>query len=485
MSQIQKMWHIYHQASYVAAWLGTSADNSDELLENIAELGRRQSAAALQWGRQEKESVSESDLAVDSYPSPLQLRALVQRPYWQRLWIQQEIRASNEIWVHCGYKRIRADWLRFVLQLFMSMKSQLFYDMVTYEAIPEVGTLGAALLHVGDDQFGAAFLTLNTLPNRAPLISLLKHAFSLGNVLKCTDPRDRVYGLLGFASDASAHHISLDYSKTCLQVYLDTAVALIKKDISIMTLHNTCSEDRLVGLPSWAPDWSRPFATPLISIIREDISYKASGSTRANFDFLGLQDSSLALSATGCVFDLIVQPEAEEMLDESKGAHPLDHTLQRMGHFTSTANQSIFCQSQDSTDIDRDVLRAACEGVKDTEDGGLQLATDEDFESICMELDTLSHGTSESSTVRRAMGTMKSCLKGRRLFITMGGRFGLGPKDLAQRDVLAILFGLDIPLILRETEENVYRVIGNDFVGGVMHGELFKRRQKIQRLHIV
>lgn len=86
------MWHIYHQASYVAAWLGMSADNSDVLLENIAKLGRQQPAAALRWAGQEgKESVSESDFAVDFYPSPLELRALVQRPYWQRLWIQQEI----------------------------------------------------------------------------------------------------------------------------------------------------------------------------------------------------------------------------------------------------------------------------------------------------------------------------------------------------------------------------------------------------------
>lgn len=92
MSQIQKMWHIYHQASYVAAWLGMSVDNSDVLLENIAKLGRQQPAAALRWAGQEgKESVSESDFAVDFYPSPLELRALVQRPYWQRLWIQQEI----------------------------------------------------------------------------------------------------------------------------------------------------------------------------------------------------------------------------------------------------------------------------------------------------------------------------------------------------------------------------------------------------------
>lgn len=252
-----------------------------------------------------------------------------------------------------------------------------------------------------------------------------------------------------------------------------------------MTLHNTCSEDRLAGLPSWAPDWSQPFATPLISIIREDVNYKASGSTTANFDFLRLQDSSVALSATGCVFDLIVQPEAEKMLDEFTGAHPLDHTLQRMDQFTSMANKSIFCQNQDSNGIFRDVLRAACEGVKSIEDHGMQLATDEDFESICRELGTLSHGTSESITVRHAIGMMKSCLEDRRLFITMHGRFGLGPKDLAQGDFLAILLGLDIPLILRETGENVYRVVGNAFVGGVMNGELFQRRQKIERLHIV
>jgi hypothetical protein len=72
-------------------------------------------------------------------------------------------------------------------------------------------------------------------------------------------------------------------------------MALIKKDLLIMTLHNRCSEDRLAGLPSWAPDWSQPFERPLISLIREDISHRVAASTRANFDFFHLQDGSIAL----------------------------------------------------------------------------------------------------------------------------------------------------------------------------------------------
>jgi hypothetical protein len=121
------------------------------------------------------------------------------------------------------------------------------------------------------------------------------------------------------------------------------------------------------------------------------------------------------------------------------------------------------------------------------EDKGGQLATDKDFERVWKEIGTLLTGSSESESVavRNAMGTMKYCLKDRRLFITMHDRIGLGPTNLVQSDVLAILLGLDMPLILRQTDDNSYRIIGNAYIGGVMDGELFKRCQKIQRLHIL
>ncbi|KAF2665262.1 hypothetical protein BT63DRAFT_483126 [Microthyrium microscopicum] len=456
-SQVQQMWNIYHQATYVAAWLGMCADNSDVLFDLIAQLGRQLPETALRWSRLERIKVSESDFAgLDFYPSPSDLKALVRRTYWQRVWIQQEIRASSEIWIHCGRKRVRAEWLRFVVQLFMAMKSSLFLDMVTDENNIESETLGASLLDIDIGSFEAAFLTLNALRNRAPLITLMKQAFGISNVLKCSDPRDRVFAFLGFASDALDLGICPHYSKTCLQVYTETAMALIKKDMSIMTMHNKSSDDRLAGLPSWAPDWTQPFQWPLVTLTREDIRYRAAGSTNSNLDFLYLQDGCIALSATGCVFDLVVQHEPEELLDESRGTHALIHTLQRIGDVTSLAQTSVFYR---------------------------------DFESVCEELPTLFPDSSETETrsvaLRHAVATIKQCLQHRRLFISMRGRVGLGPPGLAQGDVLAILLGLDVPLILRKLDGNKYRIIGNAYCGGIMDGEIFKHRNKIQRLHIL
>ncbi|KAG6355898.1 hypothetical protein INS49_015282 [Diaporthe citri] len=74
-----------------------------------------------------------------------------------------------------------------------------------------------------------------------------------------TDPRDCVYGILGLVTDQ--HGIVVDYTKSATQVFVDTAVSLIKASQNLDVLCQTAWMARSRSespheLPSWVPDFS-------------------------------------------------------------------------------------------------------------------------------------------------------------------------------------------------------------------------------------
>lgn len=64
----------------------------------------------------------------------------------------------------------------------------------------------------------------------------------------------------------------------------------------------------------------------------------------------------------------------------------------------------------------------------------------------------------------------------RRFFTSAGGYYGLGPSCMEWGDVCAILFGADVPFILRPTEiKGIYRLVGEAYMHGAMYGEVVEK----------
>jgi hypothetical protein len=57
-------------------------------------------------------------------------------------------------------------------------------------------------------------------------------------------------------------------------------------------------------------------------------------------------------------------------------------------------------------------------------------------------------------------------------FSTIKGYLGLGAKFIRPGDIVVGLFGSDVPVVLRETGDGQYTLIGEAFVSGIMHGEI-------------
>ena len=59
----------------------------------------------------------------------------------------------------------------------------------------------------------------------------------------------------------------------------------------------------------------------------------------------------------------------------------------------------------------------------------------------------------------------------RSTFATRYGFVGLGPPNIQNGDSVVILFGADVPFILRQ-EGDHYKLVGDCYVHGIMQGEL-------------
>lgn len=61
---------------------------------------------------------------------------------------------------------------------------------------------------------------------------------------------------------------------------------------------------------------------------------------------------------------------------------------------------------------------------------------------------------------------------GRRTCTTQNRYFGTVPDEAEEGDLIVILFGIDIPFVLRPVGDNTFKLIGHCYVHGIMDGEL-------------
>lgn len=70
---------------------------------------------------------------------------------------------------------------------------------------------------------------------------------------KCTNPRDKIYSLLGIVDCGAS--ISPDYSKSVEEVFTDTARIMIREYQHLGILSHAGYRERQPGIPTWAPTW--------------------------------------------------------------------------------------------------------------------------------------------------------------------------------------------------------------------------------------
>jgi hypothetical protein len=285
--QVQQMNAIYSKAAQVLVWLGPAADDSDHVMDLLEWLGREAyNFGVMQLNMSDymslydpkaderllsiKTSIHElvqkvgSSFPVNSY------RSLVEREWWLRVWVVQEISLAPDVIFACGKKRlpyqhfIAADafFTLYVLGMVNSLSLGDILDNPRIKPLLEAPISSAASSMLSTRRKYQGEIDGNRHDYSLYRLLIKSHVIaSTGYRLKATDPRDKIFGLLGLANDAKSLNISINYDNPCCKVYADAARRLIQTgNIDILAL---CQYPKiLIDLPSWAPDWSALIRPP-------------------------------------------------------------------------------------------------------------------------------------------------------------------------------------------------------------------------------
>ena len=111
-----------------------------------------------------------------------------------------------------------------------------------------------------------ALRELHHLIQEDQLAMLIKY-IKLTRYREATDPRDKIFGLLGLISDCpNPVDIIPDYKQTEAQVYTNVALRIINHDRCLNSILAVC-ENKVSGtaLPTWVPQWTRPIGISDVS----------------------------------------------------------------------------------------------------------------------------------------------------------------------------------------------------------------------------
>lgn len=182
--QVNFMGDIYRRADCVLAWLGPSTEASDRIMRTVASGTRECSQGGGptfdKRGRDYEEAVKD----------------LAERPYWHRLWTAQEFILAQDVNLVCGHHRMPFDRL---LELLFDGDNPIYtrLDLSTVQRIVS-----------------------RTWWRETETVTLDMLLWRFRSA-HCSDPRDRVYGLLALLRNHArdSPHIEPDYSISERQLY--------------------------------------------------------------------------------------------------------------------------------------------------------------------------------------------------------------------------------------------------------------------------
>jgi hypothetical protein len=279
-SQVKLMSTLYERAQIVYGWLGPEENDSSyaidmigKLIANMPQQYRNEGLTdwIIDWdkaGYQWLEQVSElwtlsldPGVGLDRPNRALAaLTTFFRREYWKRVWILQEVILSTNIQFLCGHREVA--WLEVSLvSSILDSVTDLPIDRWTFceRENPERRRFMAAYLSTYTDS--KAFIWAQRRrrlmsPDPIELYEIARLIFSY----HCTDPRDKLYGLLAISSSS----LVADYSEsnTKSKVYREFAVEMLKVYRGLEDIFTHPNEALLEPstrnsdiLPSWVPDW--------------------------------------------------------------------------------------------------------------------------------------------------------------------------------------------------------------------------------------
>ncbi|KAJ4860016.1 heterokaryon incompatibility protein (HET) domain-containing protein [Trichoderma breve] len=212
--QIPMMNLIYAAARALIIWLGEPSSDSDRAMDWINHLGHASPYDKM------------PNIPNHAWQA---MQSLLERPWWKRIWIVQELTAGamglklDKASIICGH--IRVSWMSVVI--------------------------AAARIKAYQDDRRQAFPTITEILELDSLRDSAGYYFTK----EPTSKRDKIYAIWNMFSRVPSKRLPTRYDQSVEDVYVDFAAELLSGETGLEVLRHCVNGS--ADIPSWAPDWAR------------------------------------------------------------------------------------------------------------------------------------------------------------------------------------------------------------------------------------
>lgn len=319
-----------------------------------------------------------------------------------------------------------------------------------------------------------------------------------------TDPRDKIYSLLGVleashsskrfpvSGSQSIEKLIIDYEAPVEDVYASLVDYVVSstRSLNIICASQQPSLFKRSWVPNWAEAWQRySFLTSSIyksyHHIKVDVDqerYCASASISSSVTF---SPGRASLIAHGLKWDKIL------CLRDPAPFPPKDHlaldrwsyeTFNQLGTDVTNRFKSIYGETNVRSNFSMAIMAGLFDRSRNRgfDYRGFHIGASSQWHEYCASLnfEEAVHEDIPDSDVAEL--DIRNHLVGYRRKICVGDRgyCGLVPDSAQVGDIVCVLFGCDVPVVLRELETNKFNFVGESYIHGIMHGEAVECLEK-------
>jgi hypothetical protein len=454
--QVILMRDIYANARSVIVWIGKpdnlSALAFDTLKRFSVDDGSSDGSATY---RSIEGSVEERRAAI---------KLLLDRPYFTRMWVVQEVVVAKKATVHCGTLSIDFERMNISVK---RMTGSGFYPF---------SAATTNLTYVGN--WRESYMKMS---EREKEENLDLRLFLDSRDRMATDPRDKIYSLRGIARKAIAQGIRVNYDDSVEKVYTDFSkhVLSIRPDFQILSAvilqHRKFSN---LALPSYVPDWTLPKVGG--GILQRYYRFKpyhlfrAAGSSEPQ---VKLEQGSDAISIQGLRLDTVshvIHIKSVISAAEDGSVSITESILRDLAGKTIGSEHYPFNDEPSWISYFRTLT---------ADRSALSPRIDDEYRSQYL---TIFHGWTLNDAqgedhvlapaawaeVSKSIGTI---IEDKDMFMTAQGYIGLGHEGFRTGDIVCVFSGGEVPFLLRETAnepKRMFQLLSECYVHGIMDGEL-------------
>ncbi|USP81527.1 hypothetical protein yc1106_08801 [Curvularia clavata] len=523
--QVALMGEIYKSAAKVVIWLGQSNRRVEDAMRKIKELAHIAQTAnvgdrrAINYAnrtsaqnaiREQIELISSSKLPLTAerclpididtgitHASDDPFGPLFECSWFHRVWTIQEctLPAYERVTLRCGTREI--SWAAVFLVADFLKEARYRWGRHEEAMALQTRIVTYLICHRIEGAREALNQNAGVLQNDPLMFSILENI----RMKQATDPKDKIIGMYGLLQELKIDFPSPDYSLSVEEIFREATITSIKHDKKLHLLYQAPSDRRRESLASWVPDWEEVGFHP--SDMRHAVLGGQFAASEPGTFVCSFSQDHKELILRGKIVDTVVEkyealPDTRSFSFEGENKHAERLILNHIASITMKSWVEVSRRADYPTgEPSKDALQRTLvyDQPKINADAVRDNAFNDWYDNMCLEdMDQVARRwrDTESSRTRATTPDMaltwklfgannfhplahtfssKKCF-----FYTAKNYFGTAPDPLPvsmmEGDKIAIIDGLEMPLLLRPAGDK-YRLITHVYVHGIMHGEMW------------